>query len=208
MLDAKQATMIFLRLEWKICSMWRRTMHFRRREAGPLAVGAVAEQRQYALLSQSREPGVIRQIAIEGRLVQLEIAGVNDRSHRRRDRQPDAVGDAVRHAQDFHLDLPEIQRLPGFDGMQLRLVQHSVFGEPPAGKSESQAGAVDRNREFSQQVGEGADVVFMAVRHDDARAPCPCVPAGRRNRGSRDRRPGDRPAGNINPASMTRISSR
>ena len=148
--------------------MWLRTMHFRRSEAGPFAVGAVAEQGQYSLLPQSRKPGIVRQIAIERGLVQLKIAGVNNRSHRRRDGHPNAVGDAVRHAQDFYMDLPEIQRLTGFDEMQLRLLKHSVFLQPPAGKSKGQTGAVNGNREFSQQIGEGADVVLMAMRHDDA----------------------------------------
>ena len=65
------------------------------------------------------------------------------------------------------MDLSEIQRLTGFDVMQLRLLQHSVFRQAPLGKAEGQAGAVDRNREFSQQIGESADVVFMAMRYDD-----------------------------------------
>ncbi len=148
MLDAKQATMILLRHEVENLLDVVPDEHFRRSEAGALAVGAVTEQGQHSALPQCRKPGIVRQIAIEGRLVQLEISGVNNRSHRCRDRHSDAVGDAVRHAQDFRMDLPEIQSLTGFDEMQLRLLQHSVFLQPPFGKAKRQASAVDRNREF------------------------------------------------------------
>ena len=70
-----------------------------------------AKQRQHAFRSQRREAVQIEVLAVERRLVHLEVAGVHDRAGRRVDRQRHAVGNAVRDAQE--LDLERADAIPG-----------------------------------------------------------------------------------------------
>ena len=75
----------------------------RRREAGPLDVGAVAEEREHAFLSVAREGVQVERLSVDRRGVHFEIAGVNDDSDGRANRERDAINGAVRDVQIFDL---------------------------------------------------------------------------------------------------------
>ena len=54
--------------------------------------------------AELREPVHVEMLAVERRLVDLEVAGVDDDAGRRMDGERDAVGDAVRDADEFDLE--------------------------------------------------------------------------------------------------------
>ena len=61
------------------------------REPGPLDVRAVAEQHEHALRAELGEPVEVEVLAVERRLVDLEIPRVDDRADRGLDRQRQRV---------------------------------------------------------------------------------------------------------------------
>ena len=69
----------------------------------PLAIDvrAVGKQRQHARGAELGESVDVEVLAVDRRLIDLEVAGVHDRPRRRVNRQRDAIGHAVRHAQEF-----------------------------------------------------------------------------------------------------------
>ena len=81
----------------------------RRRVAGALDVGAVAEQREHAFRAVAREGVQVKRLAVDRRRVHLEIAGVNDDSDRSANGERDAVNRAVRDADELDF---ERRRLP------------------------------------------------------------------------------------------------
>ncbi len=132
--------------------------------ARPVDVRAVAEERQHAPRAQLGEPVEIHVLAVERRLVDLEVPGVHDRAGRRVDRQRHAVRHAVRHADELDLERPDR------DGLA-RLHRH----QPPARlgielrleKRQRQRRAVHRPVHVRQHVGHGADVVLVPVRQHE-----------------------------------------
>jgi hypothetical protein len=83
-------------------------------EALTIDVGAVAEQGQHALPAELGEAMEVEQLPVDRRLVDLEVAGVDEHAERRVDGEPDAVRHAVRDAQELDLeraDLDDVLRL-------------------------------------------------------------------------------------------------
>src|SRR5882672_10966439 len=77
---------------------------FRRREARTLHVRGIAEEREHAFVAVLRERVKVKRRAADGRLVNLEIARVNDYAEGRANRQRNAVHGAVRHGNKFNLE--------------------------------------------------------------------------------------------------------
>ncbi len=87
----------------------RTDVSLRRRVAGALDVGAVAEQREHAFRAVAGEGVQVKRLAVNRSRVHLEIAGVNDDSDRSADGERDAVNRAVRDADEFDLEHADFQ---------------------------------------------------------------------------------------------------
>ena len=70
-------------------------------EAAAVDVGAVGKQRQHAGGAELGEAVDVEVLAVDRRLIDLEVAGVDDDADRRVDGQRDAVRHAVRHADEL-----------------------------------------------------------------------------------------------------------
>jgi hypothetical protein len=135
-------------------------------EALAIDVGAVAEQRQHALAAELGEAMEVEELSVERRLVDLEVAGVDEDAERRVDGEPDAVRHAVRDAQELDLegtDLDDVLRPHGPESV----VGEIVFVELGADERQRQRRAEDRTIDVRQQVGDGPDVVFVPVREHE-----------------------------------------
>ena len=104
MLDANAATMIRPVALVKISSNASIDLELRAGEAAAIDVGAVGEQRQHAARAELGEAVQVEMLAVDRRLVDLEVARMDQRPDRRVDRQRHAVGHAVRHADEFDLE--------------------------------------------------------------------------------------------------------
>ncbi len=91
MLEANIATTILPSALVKISSNASMTSTSEPVKPAPIDVGAVGEQHQHAGGAELREPVEIDVLAVERRLIDLEVAGVDHHAVRRLDRQRHAV---------------------------------------------------------------------------------------------------------------------
>ena len=143
-------------------------------EAAAVDVGAVGEQREHALAAELGEAVHVEMLAVERRLIDLEVAGVHDHAGRGVDRERDAVGNAVGDADELDLERADGHAVVRLDGNQLAAVD-AVFLELRLDHRQRQRRAVDRSVDQRQHVRHAADVVLVAVRqHERGDAPFCC----------------------------------
>ena len=135
---------------------------FRSGVAAAIDVGAVAEHRQHAFRAELREAVQVEGLAVERRLIDLEVAGVQQHALRRAHDDRHAVGHAVRDAHELQRERSDRNRRSGLDLDRLRLER--VLLELVLDERQRQRRAVDRAVEMRQHVGHAADVIFVAVR--------------------------------------------
>ena len=141
----------------------------RRRVPRMLGAGGVAHEQRDALLGRARESGVVGHPPVDGRLVELEVAGVEHRAHGRAHVDRHAVGDRVVHREEVEAEHAEVHVAAGLDLAQLRLLD-AVFLELARDDAERELGAEHGHRcaEVLEQVRQRARVVLVAVGDDDA----------------------------------------
>ena len=100
---------------------------FRAGEAAAIDVGAVGEQRQHALGAELREAVQVEVLAVERRLIDLEVAGVDDDADRRVNRQRHAVGHAVRDADELDRERADGDPIARSDRHERRRVLEAVL---------------------------------------------------------------------------------
>ena len=110
-------------------------------------------------------------LPVDRRLIDLEIARVHDRSRGRVNRQRDAVGHAVRHAQELDLAVADAHPLPGLNGHEAIARIDAVLLELRAQKRQRQRRPVDISFDQRPHVRNAADVIFMPVRQQQRRRP-------------------------------------
>ena len=136
--------------------------------ARALHVGGVRQQGQDSLLAQSAEPGQVDDLPVDGGGVDLEVAGVDHGAHAGVDGEGHGVGDGVVHMDELHLELSGLHRLPGLHGHQLRAVQQAVLLELQPDQPGGEAGAVNGQVDLLEDIGDGPDVVLVAVGDEQA----------------------------------------
>ncbi len=135
--------------------------------ADPLAIDvrAVADHaRARPAAPSSREALKVHRLPVERRLVDLEVARVQHDAGRRVDRHRDAVGHAVRHAQELDREAPDRDAIARADLGQPRADLRAVLLELRLEERERQLRAVDRAVEVPEHVRHRADVVLVPVR--------------------------------------------
>ena len=100
-------------------------------------------------------------------MVDLEVAGVNDESERGPYGDPHGVGNGVTHAEELDAQLADGERFVGFDDIQTRVGESSVFPQFHRDKSVRQPGRVDGYIDPVEDVGQRADVVFVPVGYQN-----------------------------------------
>ena len=138
-----------------------------RRVAGLLGVRGVREQAQDALGAELREDREVRELAVDRGVVELEVAGVDDRPDRRAQGDPHRVGDRVADPERDdreRADLELIARVEREDRVVVELVLLDLVAEEPA----RQRRGVDRHaRELGEHVRQAADVVLVGVGDEE-----------------------------------------
>ncbi len=138
-----------------------------RSEAGALDVGGIAEKSEDAFGAVAGEGVEIEGSAVDGSLVDLEVAGVNDDAERRANGKCDAVNGAVRDGDEFDFVGADFDETAGHDFAKGGGLEEAGFFEAFFYEGESEARAVNGDVQVAQNVSKRADVVFVAVREDD-----------------------------------------
>ena len=140
---------------------------FRGRVAGALDVRGVAEQGQNALVAQLAQTGEIGH-PVRGGGVDLEVAGDDDPAHGRVDAEGDGVGNGMVHVDEFHGEAACLDQIAGLVGDQTDRVGQTVLLQLEADQTVGQGRAVDRRVGGLEDVGDGPDVILMAVGNEEA----------------------------------------
>ena len=92
---------------------------------------------------------------------------MDDHAQRRAHRQRHAIDRAVRDVDELDLERPDLHVSPGNHFAQVRLVQQAVFFQALAHQRQRELRAVNRHVQVAQNIGQRADVIFVAVRQHD-----------------------------------------
>ena len=87
-----------------------------RRVAGVLGARRVRQQAQHALGAEAGQQGEVGQLAVDRRVVELEVAGVDDRAERRAQGDAHRVGDRVADAEGGRLERAKVDRVARLQG--------------------------------------------------------------------------------------------
>src|ERR1700719_5042417 len=107
-------------------------------------------------------------MAVRWRLVELEVARVDDAPDRGLDGDPDHVRDRVAHGYRLDAKAPELHGVADAVFAQVGLAQDPVLLQLGLDQAEGQPRPVDRNVQLLQRKGQPADVVLMTVGQEDA----------------------------------------
>ena len=138
-----------------------------RRVARVLGPRRVGQQADDALLAQAREDVEVGQLAVDRRVVELEVAGVHDDAHGRPQRDAHGVRDRVADPERDRRERADLQLVAGLQGDQrvvVELVLLDLVAQQAAGE---RARVHGHARELGQDVGQAADVVLVGVRDQE-----------------------------------------
>ena len=139
--------------------------------ARALHVGGVRQQGQDTLLAQGAEPGQVDDLPVDGSGVDLEVSGVNHGAHAGMDGEGHGVGDGVVHMDELHLELAGLHGLACLHRHQLGAVQQPVLLELQLDESGGEAGAVNGHVDLLEHIGDGPDVILVAMGDEQAPQP-------------------------------------
>ena len=161
--------------------------------AGTVGVGGIREQQQHAALAVIGQGVQVEQLVIGGGRIDLEIAGVDDDAEGRGDGQRHGADDRVGDVDELDFERSDLHDLLGLHLDEARLFLEFVFLQAPVHQRERESGAVYRDIDFREEIGDRADVVFVAVRQDDG----PDLRTGALSGTSGRASPGRRPAARL-----------
>ncbi len=99
-------------------------------------------------------------LAVERRLVDLEVARVYDHPGWRVHGNRDAVGHAVRHPDELDAERPDLYALTRVEDLARRRLQQAVFLELRFDERKRERRRDDRTAEQRHDMGDGADVIL------------------------------------------------
>ncbi len=138
------------------------------REAGALDVGGVGEKGEDTFVAVAGEGVEVEGRATDGRLVDLEIAGVNDDAEGGAHGERDAIDGAVGYGNEFDFEGADFDKAAsGNDFAERGGLEQAGFIEPFFYEREGETRSVHGDVEIAKDVSERADVIFMAVGEDD-----------------------------------------
>ncbi len=138
------------------------------RDAGPLGIRRVAEEQVDAAIAELGEPSDIGAQAVDGRVIELPVAGMENPTRRGLDGERNRVGDGVGNAHELDAERADLDRAP----LRLRLpelgrLKQTMLVELGLGQPESQSRCPDLwHAHLSEQIRERTDVVLVGMRED------------------------------------------
>ena len=134
---------------------------------GRLGVGGVRHEQVDADLAELGERAVVGQAPVDRRLIELEVAGVDDVAHRRADEHADRVGDGVVHGEEVEAEGAERDVAAVLDLAQLGLLELVLSSLPWMRPSVSWVPSTGTGAQRLEQVRQSAGVVLVTVGDDD-----------------------------------------
>ena len=141
---------------------------FRRGIAGKFRIGGVRKEKQNPLCPQLGQPGQVSRPAADRRVVNLKIAAMNDNAQRRLYNQAHGVRNTVTNREELDFKFSQGKRLAGGHQIEAGPIKGFAFLELDLDQPLGQLGGIDRRLKLGQQIGQRADMVFVAMGDNDA----------------------------------------
>ena len=138
-------------------------------KAGDRGVGGVGQQQVDALLGKAANSGIVGRDAVNGRLVELKVAGVHNGALVGADEHAQSARNGVRHREEVERDATEIDVATALDLTKLGCT-NAELGKLALDKPERQLAREDGHLvvEILEQIRKRTGVVLVAVSDDDA----------------------------------------
>lgn len=138
-------------------------------KAGDRGVGGVGQQQVDALLGKAADGGIVGRDAVDGRLVELKVAGVHNGALVGADEHAQSARDGVRHREEVERNATQIDVAAALDLTELGCA-NAELGELALDKAERQLAREDGHLvvEILEQIRKRTGVVLVAVSDDDA----------------------------------------
>ncbi len=134
-----------------------------RRVAGALGAGRIGQQAEHSLAAELGQGVDVGHLAVNRRVVELEVAGVDDQTERGAQGNAHRVGDRMADPEGGRAEGPELDRLARLECEQ-RVVVELMLLDLVAQQAARQRRGVDRHaREVGQDVGQPTDMVLVGV---------------------------------------------
>ena len=150
--------------------IFERFSYFAFRPGKTLRVGirGIAHEQVHAHLRETRHGGKIGTDTINGRLVKLEVARVQDIPCRRLHKSADRARDRVIHREELNSEATHFDLLTGFDFNELCILDAMLF-EFQLDKPQRHFGGINGNLAIQvfQQIRQAARMVFVAMRDEN-----------------------------------------
>ena len=127
-----------------------------------LRVGAVRHHQQHALVAQIRETAEICHLAINRGIIQLKVAGMDNRPHRRSNRQPHCIRDTVIHPDKIHMKTACLDGITLHDSTEIAGI-HAILLQPALQDAQGQPRAINGNINLLQHIRQRTDMVLMTM---------------------------------------------
>ena len=136
---------------------------FRLRKAFPLRIGAVAHQRQYALLSDFSEPLQINRIAKHRCIIHLKVTRMDHNACRRVNGKRGRILNTVVGFNKLNPEMSQIDRLSVSDFFSSGTPQKIMLRKLPLNDTHCQFSSIDRKIHLPKHIGQCPDVVLMPM---------------------------------------------
>ena len=140
---------------------------FAGRVAGALDIGGVLQKGEHAAFAVFGEGMQVEGLVVERREIDFEVAGVDDDADRRVDGERDAVDQRVGDADGLDGEGAEGELFFRRDLDQRDFVEELMLFELAFDVGQRELGGVDGDLELTEDPGESADVVLVAMGEDD-----------------------------------------
>ena len=137
-------------------------------KAGNRCIGGVGKQQVDALLGKAADSGVVGRDAVDGRLVELKVAGVHNGALIGANEHAQSAGDGVRHRKEVERDATQIDVAAALDLTELGRAD-AELRKLALDKAKRQLAREDGHLvvEVLQQIRKRTGVVLVAVGDDD-----------------------------------------
>ena len=136
--------------------------------ARALGVGGIGEHAEHALVADRGDSRKIGRLAVDRRLIELEVAGMEDRSNRRAQRERASPGDRVVHVDELGFDRAIAHAAARLDLGEVDLTE-LLLARFRFDQGDRKRRRGDRGlRKLTHEVRNAADVVFVPMGHEQA----------------------------------------
>ena len=137
---------------------------FAHRVAGALHVGGFRQHRQHAAAAPRGQRVEIRHLAVDGRVVDFEVARHDHRAGRARNRHRHRARNRMAHLDELHGERADLDHVLRLHDMELD-VADIMLRQLPAYERAGQLRAVNRRGYARQHIRRRADVILVPVRN-------------------------------------------